>query len=82
MAPYNPEHNGVAKQMNRMIHKRIVSMLHHSELTDGFWAEALLTIDLLDSRYYKSFGLKKARLRKPVDLWMRGVRAYAKGQTS
>jgi transposase InsO family protein len=40
---YSPEQNGVAERMNRTIQKQIVSMLHHSGLSDGFWAEALLT---------------------------------------
>jgi transposase InsO family protein len=35
-APYSPKQNGVAEQMNRTIQERIVSMLHHSGLTDGF----------------------------------------------
>jgi hypothetical protein len=54
MAPYSPEQNGVAERMNHTIQDRIVSMLHHSELTNGFWAEALLTavhiINMLPSR--------------------------------
>jgi transposase InsO family protein len=42
-APYSPEQNGVAEQMNLTIQERIVSMLHHSGLKDGFWVEALFT---------------------------------------
>jgi hypothetical protein len=42
-ALYSPEENGVAERMNRTIQERIVSMLHHSGLSEGFWAEALLT---------------------------------------
>jgi hypothetical protein len=41
MAPYSPEQNGVAERMNRTIQEWIVFMLHHSGLTNGFWAEAL-----------------------------------------
>jgi transposase InsO family protein len=43
MAPYSPEQNGVAERMNQTIQKQIVSMLYHSGLLEGFWAEALLT---------------------------------------
>ena len=42
-APYSPEQNGIAERMNRTIQERVVSMLQHSGLSDGFWAEALLT---------------------------------------
>ena len=46
-APYSPEQNGIAERMNRTIQERVVSMLQHSGLSDGFWAEALLTtVDL------------------------------------
>jgi hypothetical protein len=42
-APHSPEQSGVAEWMNRTIQEWIVSMLHHSGLSDGFWAEPLLT---------------------------------------
>ena len=42
-APHSPEQNGIAERMNRTIQERIVSMLQHSGLSDGFSAEALLT---------------------------------------
>jgi transposase InsO family protein len=42
-APYSPEQNGVEERKNRTIQERIVSMLHHFGLSEGFWAEALLT---------------------------------------
>ena len=51
--PYSPEQN-VAERMNRTIQERVVSMLQHSGLLDGFWAEALLMavhiINMLPSR--------------------------------
>jgi hypothetical protein len=34
--PHIPEQNGVDERMNRTIQERIVSMLHHSRLLDGF----------------------------------------------
>ena len=43
-APYSPEQNGIAESMNRTIQERVVSMLQHSGPSDGFWAEALLTV--------------------------------------
>ena len=43
MAPYSPEQNGIVERMNRMIQEHVVSMLQHSGLSNGFWAEALLT---------------------------------------
>jgi transposase InsO family protein len=36
MAPYSLEQNGVAERMNRTIQERIVSILHHSGLSEGF----------------------------------------------
>ena len=42
-APYSPEQNGIAERMNRTNQEHVVSMLQHSGLSDGFWAEALLT---------------------------------------
>jgi hypothetical protein len=57
--------------MNRMIQERIVSMLHHSGLSEGFWAEALLTavhiticlrLRLLDRKLCKIFGLQELRI--------------------
>jgi transposase InsO family protein len=36
-APYSPEQNGVAERMNRTIQEWILSMLHHSGLSEGFW---------------------------------------------
>ena len=41
-APYSTEQNGIAERMNQTIQDRVVSMLQHSGLSDGFWAEALL----------------------------------------
>ena len=40
-ASYTPAQNGAAERMNITIQERIVSMLSHANLTQGFWAEAL-----------------------------------------
>ena len=42
--PYTPVQNGVAERMNRTIQDRVVSMLHHANLPQGFWAEAVQTV--------------------------------------
>ena len=53
--------------MNRTIQERIVSMLHHSGLTDGFWAQVLLTamhiINMSPSR--------PLDFKIPQDIWTR-----------
>ena len=41
-SPHSPEQNVIVERLNRTIQERVVSMLKHSELSDGFWAEALL----------------------------------------
>ena len=42
--PYSPKQNGIAERMNWTIQERVVSMLQHSGLSDGFWAEPPLTV--------------------------------------
>ena len=63
--PYSPEQNGIAERMNRTIQERIVSMLQHSGLSDGFWAEALLTaVDIINMSPSRPLGLKI-----PQEIW-------------
>ena len=66
-APYSPEQNGIAERMNQTIQECVVSMLQHSGLLDGFWAEALLTavdiINMLPSRPLGNMDRQKAELR-------------------
>ena len=51
--------------MNRTIQERVVSMLQHSGLSDGFWAEALLTaIDIINMSPSRPLGLKI-----PQEIW-------------
>jgi transposase InsO family protein len=83
-APYNPEENGVAEWMNRTIQERIDSLLHHFGLTDGFWAEALLTaVHIINMSPSRPLGLKILQElwtgRKPDYGKMRifGCKAYA-----
>jgi transposase InsO family protein len=64
-APYSSEQNRVAERMNRTIHERIVSMLHHSELTKGFWVDTLLTaVHIINMSLSRPLGLKI-----PQELW-------------
>ena len=58
-APYSLEQNGIAERMNQTILERVVSMLQHSGLSDGFWAEALLTaVDIINMSPSRPLGLK------------------------
>ena len=58
-APYSPEQNGIAERMNQTIQERVVSMLQHSGLSDGFWAEVLLTTeDIINMLASRPLGLK------------------------
>ena len=40
-APYTPEQNGLAEQMNQTLWSGVRALLHHSGMSNGFWAEAL-----------------------------------------
>jgi hypothetical protein len=60
--------------MNRTIQKRIVSMLHNSGLTDGFWAEApLAAIHIINLSPSRPLGLKI-----PQQLWTGSKPNYGK----
>ena len=43
IAPYTPLQNGVAEHLNCTIQERFKSMLTNVELSNGFWAEVLVT---------------------------------------
>ena len=50
--------------MNQTIQERVVSMLQHSGLSDGFWAEALLrAVDIINMSPSRPLGLK---IRKEI----------------
>ena len=58
-APYSPEQNGIAERMNQTIQECVVSMLQHSGLSNGFWAEALLTaIHIINMSPSRPLGLQ------------------------
>ena len=64
-APYTPVQNGVAERMNRTIQDRVVSMLHHANLPQGFWVEAVRTaIHVINLSPSTAKGLKVAQ-----ELW-------------
>jgi hypothetical protein len=73
-APHSPDQNGVAERMNRTIHEGIVSLLHHSGLSNGFWAEALLTaMHIINMSLSRPLGSKI-----PQDLWTQRKPDYGK----
>ncbi|GKC16440.1 zinc finger, CCHC-type containing protein [Tanacetum coccineum] len=42
-APYTPQQNGVPERKNRALEERVNLMLSYSDLSEGFWGEAMLT---------------------------------------
>ena len=75
-APHSPEQNGIAERMYRTIQERAVLMFKHSELGDGFWAEALLTAVLI-------VNLSSSRplgYKIPQELWSGKTPDYGKLQ--
>ena len=48
--PKNPEQNGVAERMNRILVETVRSMLCHANLSHRFWGEALSTAAYLRNR--------------------------------
>ena len=60
--------------MNQTIQERVVSMFQHSGLSDGFWAEALLTaVHIINMSSSRPLGLKI-----PQEIWIRGKPNYDK----
>ena len=58
-APYSLEQNRIVECMNQTIQECIVSMLQHSKLSNGFWAEALLTVvHIINMSPSRPLGLK------------------------
>ena len=50
LVPKNPEQNGVAERLNRILVESVRSMLTDAQLPHKFWAEALSTAVFLRNR--------------------------------
>ena len=48
--PYTPQQNGVAERMNRTLLEMTRSMLHHKDIPEHFWAEAVQTAVYIRNR--------------------------------
>ena len=60
--PYTHFQNGVAERMNRTIQDRVVSILHHANFLQGFWAEVVLTpVHVINLSPNTAIGLKVAQ---------------------
>ncbi|KAA0050265.1 integrase [Cucumis melo var. makuwa] len=63
--PYTPEQNGVAERKNQTVVERARSMLQMKDLSNDFWAEAVLT-----SIYLLNISPTKAVMNKtPFEAW-------------
>ncbi|CAM8909742.1 unnamed protein product [Rhodiola kirilowii] len=62
--PYTPQQNGVAERKNRIIKEKVNSMLSYSGLSEGFWAEAMLT-----TCYPLNRVPNKRKTVTPYELW-------------
>ena len=72
--PYSPEQNGIAERMNQTIQERVVSMLQHSGLSDGVWAEDLLTVvHIINMSPSRPLGLQI-----PQEIWIDSKANYDK----
>ena len=81
--PKDPQHNDIAKRMNRIICERIMCMLSHAKLPKHFWREAMrIVVDLINlSPLVPLDGDIPQRIwtRKDVSfehLWVFGCRAF------
>ena len=73
-APQSLEQNGIAERMNRTIQERAATMLKHSGLSDGFWAEALLiTVHIINLSPSRPLGFMF-----PQELWSGKTPDYGK----
>ncbi|GKC15261.1 zinc finger, CCHC-type containing protein [Tanacetum coccineum] len=49
--PYTPQQNGVSERKNKALKEMVISMLSYSDLSEGFWGEAMLTACYLLNRF-------------------------------
>ena len=64
-APHTPQQNGLAERMNQTLQGAARAMLHHSELSKGFWAEATATAAHILNRVPR----KNLEWRTPYELF-------------
>lgn len=64
--PHTPEQNGVAERMNRTLQESARSMLTHAGLSNGYWAEAVMTAAYLRNRVTTS-ALQEDKT--PFEMW-------------
>ena len=46
-AAYSPQQNGVSERLNRTLVEAARSMLYHADLSNAYWAEAVVTATYL-----------------------------------
>ena len=63
-APYTPQQNGVAERKNRVLIEMVNTMLSYSNLSKGYWGEAILTACHILNRV-----LNKKNKITPYELW-------------
>ncbi|GJT77450.1 zinc finger, CCHC-type containing protein [Tanacetum coccineum] len=49
-SPYTPQQNGVAERKNRALMEMVNSMISYSDLSEGFWGEAIAVVRLPDPK--------------------------------
>ena len=57
-AAYSPQQNGVPKRLNRTLVEAASSMINHADLSEAFWAEAVLSNSYIPEKSYGFISLK------------------------
>ena len=70
---HTPQHNGVAKRMNRNLMEKVRCMLFNAQLSKSFWAEAASTTCYLINRS-PSVAIEK---KTPQEVWSRSLTTYS-----
>jgi len=53
-SPYTPEHNSIAERYNRTLQEGALTLRHESNLSPGFWASAVHTVNFVKMRVLHS----------------------------
>ena len=81
--PIYPKQNNIVEWMNKTIQERIVAMMKHSNLFDGFGVEALLpTMHIINMLWMRPLKFKISQELQPQHanydkLWIVGYEAFA-----